>query len=58
MIGILATFSNEFGQALGISEEINVGRCVMYVYVGTAIGDIFSGLLSQWGEIEKNSPWS
>lgn len=48
VIGILATFSNEFGEALGISEEIVVGRCVMYVYVGTSIGDIFSGMLSQW----------
>jgi len=53
VIGILATFSNEFGKALGISEEIEVGRCVMYVYVGTAVGDIFSGLLSQWVHSRK-----
>ncbi len=48
VIGILATFSNEFGKALGLSEEIVSGRCVMYVFVGMVIGDMFSGVLSQW----------
>ncbi len=48
VIGVLATFSNEFGKALGITEEIVSGRCVMYVFVGTVIGDMFSGILSQW----------
>lgn len=48
VIGILATFSNEFAKALGITEEIVTGRCVMYVFVGTVVGDMFSGLLSQW----------
>lgn len=48
VIGILATFSNEFAKALGITEEIVTGRCVMYVFVGMVIGDMFSGVLSQW----------
>lgn len=48
VIGILATFGNEFGKALGIAEAIQPGRCVMFTYVGTVIGDLTSGLLSQY----------
>ncbi|MFD2937137.1 MFS transporter [Spirosoma flavum] len=48
VIGILATFGNEFGKALGIDEAIQPGRCVMFTYVGTVIGDLVSGILSQW----------
>lgn len=48
VIGILTTFGNEFGRALGIEEPIQPGRCVMFTYVGTVIGDLSSGLLSQW----------
>jgi len=48
VIGLLATFGNEFGKALGINEEIVSGRCVLFVFVGMVLGDIFSGLLSQW----------
>ncbi len=48
VIGILATFGNEFGKALGIQEAILPGKCVMYMYIGTATGDLFSGLFSQW----------
>ena len=47
VIGILATFGNEFGQALGIPDPIQPGRCVMFTYIGTVIGDLVSGLLSQ-----------
>ena len=48
VIGLLATFGNEFGRALGISDEIQPGRCVLYTYLGTVLGDLASGLLSQW----------
>ncbi|GAA4411596.1 MFS transporter [Nibrella viscosa] len=48
VIGILATFGNEFGQALGIPEPILPGRCVMYTYIGMVVGDLLSGPLSQW----------
>lgn len=48
VIGILATFGNEFGKALGIEEAIQPGRCLMFMYIGTVVGDIFSGILSQW----------
>ncbi len=48
IVGILATFANEFGQALGIVEGVKPGRCVMMIYVGLAGGDLLSGPLSQW----------
>ena len=46
IIGILATFSNEFGKALGISEPIKPGLSIMWCYVGLALGDLLSGFLS------------
>ncbi|WP_266362499.1 MFS transporter [Tellurirhabdus rosea] len=48
VIGILATFSNEFGKALGLSEPVVAGRAVMFTYIGMAVGDLASGPLSQW----------
>jgi hypothetical protein len=48
VIGLLATFGNEFGKALGIETAIIPGKCVMYTYIGMAAGDLFSGLFSQW----------
>ena len=47
VIGILATFGNEFGKAAGIEEVIQPGRCVLFTYIGTVMGDLFSGILSQ-----------
>lgn len=46
VIGILSTFSNELGQALGIKEEIRPGLSVMWCYVGLAVGDLLSGFIS------------
>lgn len=46
VIGILATFSNEFGQALGLSEPIKPGLAIMWSYVGLAAGDLASGFIS------------
>ncbi|MFA4869895.1 MAG: MFS transporter [Pedobacter sp.] len=50
IIGVLATFSNEFGKALGISEVIKPGLAVMWCYVGLSIGDLLSGVVSYWLE--------
>ena len=46
-VGVLITFSPEFGRALGMSEIPSAGRAVLFAYVGLAIGDVASGLLSQ-----------
>lgn len=47
VIGILVSFSREFGKAFGISEEIAPGKAIMLAYVGISLGDILIGLLSQ-----------
>jgi MFS family permease len=46
IIGILTTFSNEFGKAMGIAESIKPGLAIMWCYVGLSIGDLLSGFLS------------
>jgi MFS family permease len=47
VVGILVTFSPEFGKALGLSEPIEAGKAVMFSFSGQVLGDIVSGLLSQ-----------
>lgn len=47
VIAILASFSNEFGKAFGITETIKPGLSIMWCYVGLAIGDLSSGFISQ-----------
>lgn len=44
--GILMVFSPEFARALDV-PGITAGRCILFSYLGTAIGDVGSGLLSQ-----------
>jgi MFS family permease len=46
-IGILVSFSKEFGREFGIEGDIHPGKAVMYAYVAISIGDIAIGLLSQ-----------
>ena len=48
VIGILATFANEFGKALSIVEPIKPGLAIMWCYVGLATGDLSSGFISQY----------
>lgn len=48
IVGVLATFANEFGKAMGIVETVKPGECVMMIYLGLAAGDLLSGPFSQW----------
>jgi MFS family permease len=45
--GVLIFFSPEFGKALGITEPVNAGKCVMLAFAGQVLGDLASGYLSQ-----------
>jgi predicted membrane-bound spermidine synthase len=47
VVGILVTFSPEFGRAMNMPAIPNPGRAVMFCYIGLAIGDFASGALSQ-----------
>ncbi len=47
MIGILIFAAPEIANALGISGKISSGDAVMWSYIGLAVGDLSSGLISQ-----------
>jgi MFS transporter, putative metabolite:H+ symporter len=47
VVGILITFSPEFGRAMGMSPAPSAARAVMFTYIGLAAGDFSSGWLSQ-----------
>lgn len=47
VIGVLVTFSPEFGKNFGITEKIDAGKAIMYAYAAISIGDILIGFISQ-----------
>ncbi len=47
VVGILITFSPEFGKALNMPVLPTAGKAVMFAYIGLALGDLASGCLSQ-----------
>ncbi len=53
IVGVLITFSPEFGHAFGLKETISAGKAVMFCYIGLAIGDLLSGALSQFYKSRK-----
>lgn len=55
LVGILITFSPEFAKALGVqgAETILAGKAIAYCYSGLVLGDIATGLLSQWSQSRK-----
>jgi putative MFS transporter len=53
IVGILITFSPEFGKSLGMFLTPSAGQAVMFAYIGLALGDLSSGLLSQFWKSRK-----
>lgn len=51
--GILMTFSPEFGKELHLDGPIVAGKAVMWEYIGLSIGDLSSGILSQYFNSRK-----
>lgn len=47
VIGILVSFSREFGKHMNVQGEIDPGKAIMYAYVGISLGDVAIGLVSQ-----------
>ncbi len=47
VIGVLVTFSDQFGKYMGIAEPIDPGRAIMFAYIGISLGDIAIGFVSQ-----------
>ncbi len=56
VIGVLVTFSREFGKWMGIPEKtIDPGKSLMYAYAAIALGDIVVGFVSQWFRSRKKA---
>ena len=55
VIGILITFSKEFGKNMGIRGTIDPGKAVMFAYAAISIGDILAGFVSQWMKSRKKA---
>ena len=53
VVGVLVTFSPEFGKVLGVSEPISAGKSIMFTYIGLIFGDFTSGFLSQYFKSRK-----
>jgi MFS family permease len=54
VVGILVTFAPELGRDMGMTRVPTASRAVMFCYVGLAIGDLCSGVLSQILKSRKN----
>jgi len=55
VIGVLVTFSSEFGKVMGIKEAIDPGKAIMYAYAAISIGDVLIGFVSQWFKSRKKA---
>ncbi len=47
VVGVLITFSPEFGKAHGLTETIIAGKSVMLIFLGQSFGNVICGVLSQ-----------
>ncbi|QCR24175.1 MFS transporter [Pontibacter sp. SGAir0037] len=54
VVGVLITFSPEFGIALGVPEPVSAAKAVSFCYLGLVFGDFASGVLSQRFKSRKN----
>jgi putative MFS transporter len=55
VIGILITFSKEFGTHMGIRGAIDPGKAVMFAYAAISVGDILAGFVSHWLKSRKKA---
>lgn len=54
IIGVLVTFSDQFGKEFGI-VGIDPGQAIMFLYLAIAFGDLSVGLLSQYLKSRKKA---
>ncbi len=53
VIGLLITLSPEFAKVLGVQGEVTTGQAVLWCYSGQIVGDLSSGLISQYFKSRK-----
>lgn len=47
VVGVLVTFSPEFGKELNATEPLSAGTGIMWCYIGIALGDVVAGFMAQ-----------
>lgn len=55
VIGILITFSKEFGTNMQVKGAIDPGKAVMFAYAAISVGDILAGFVSHWLKSRKKA---
>ena len=55
VIGVLITFAPELGAAVGVAPPPKAARAVLFAYLGLTVGDMASGLISQWMRSRKRA---
>mgnify|MGYP006270184083 CR=1 FL=1 len=55
VIGILLNLGNRFAKELYGDNKIDSGACIMFGYIGIALGDIIVGLVSQYYKSRKKA---
>ncbi len=55
VVGILVTFSKEFGTEFKLSAPVDPSIAVMTTYTGVSIGGILIGFISQWLQSRKKA---
>lgn len=55
VVGVLLTFSKEFGIAMHIRQPVDAGKAVMYSYIGISAGGVLIGFVSQWLKSRKKA---
>lgn len=53
IIGLIITFSPEFGKAIGLESPVDAGKAVLFTFMGQVAGNIVSGSLSQYFKSRK-----
>jgi MFS family permease len=48
IMGVIITFSPEFGKAIGLDAPVDAGKAVLFAFMGQVLGNIVSGSLSQY----------
>lgn len=53
VVGILVALSEPISRTLGVNSVVVTGSAVMFSYIGLSVGDVLSGILSQWMKSRK-----
>ncbi len=54
IIGVLVTFSDQFGKEFGI-PDVDPAKAILYLYMAIAFGDLTAGLLSRYFKSRKKA---